>query len=110
MTHAQALWYTGPGQVAIRDQTLGDGELRSFSLPHNLGTANGTIAIRENAPNGRLLVLGDDYEIRFPSDNEIVVDFSEVFLFLHGVETLLSWQLRLLGESGLSGDYFALHE
>lgn len=65
------------GNQATYVAALGDGELRSFSLPHNLGTANGTIAIRQNAPNGRLLVLGDDYEIRFPSDNEIVVDFRE---------------------------------
>lgn len=63
------------GNQATYVAVLGDGELRSFSLPHNLGTANGTIAIRENAANGRLLVLGEDYQIRFPSENEIVVEF-----------------------------------
>lgn len=63
------------GNQATYVAVLGDGELRSISLPHNLGTANGTIAIRENAENGRLLVLGTDYQIRFPSENEIVVEF-----------------------------------
>ena len=52
-----------------------DGELRSYSFPHNLGTEAFHLTVRRNIGDGRLLVLGSDYTVKIPSANEVVLDF-----------------------------------
>jgi hypothetical protein len=54
---------------------FGDGELRSFSFPHNLGTEAFHLTVRQNIGNGRVLVLGPDFTVKIPSANEAVLDF-----------------------------------
>ena len=54
---------------------FGDGELRSYSFPHNLATEAFHLTVRQNIGNGRVLVLGIDYTVKIPSANEVVLDF-----------------------------------
>ncbi len=54
---------------------FGDGELRSFSFPHNLGTEAFHLTVRQNIGNGRVLVLGPDFTVKIPSANEAALDF-----------------------------------
>ena len=68
-----------PDQIIVGQQNytavFGNGELRSFSFPHNLGTDNiSNIAVRQNASGGQLRVLGTDYTITLTSANELVLD------------------------------------
>ncbi|MFK5923284.1 MAG: hypothetical protein QM496_13990 [Verrucomicrobiota bacterium] len=46
----------------------------SFIHTHDLGTANGLVAVRLNSGNGDLLVLGTDYAVKFDNDNQLTVD------------------------------------
>ncbi|MEQ1862988.1 MAG: hypothetical protein ABMA13_23955, partial [Chthoniobacteraceae bacterium] len=62
------------GNQATYVAAIGDGEARSFSLPHNLGSMNGVFSLRENSVNGRML-LPDEYTLRFASADELIVDF-----------------------------------
>ena len=54
---------------------FGDGESRSHSFPHNLGTEAFHLTVRANASGGRVLVNGEDFTITIPSANEAVLDF-----------------------------------
>ena len=54
---------------------FGNGELRSFSFPHNLGTEAFHLTVRQNASGGHLLKLGEDFTVTITSDNEVVLDF-----------------------------------
>ena len=68
-----------PDQIIVGQQNytavFGNGELRSFSFPHNLGTDNlSNITVRENASGGHFLVPGTGYTITLTSANELVLD------------------------------------
>ena len=56
---------------------FGDGEARSFSFPHNLGTEAFHLTVRVNAVMGRLLRNGDDFAVTINSANEVVLDFPD---------------------------------
>ena len=56
---------------------FGNDELRSFAFPHNLGTEAFHLTVRENAPNGRVLVNGEAFTITIPSANETVLTFPD---------------------------------
>lgn len=67
------------GNQATYIQAIGDGEHRSFSIPHMRGTSNGTFSLRENSAGGRYL-LPDEYTLRLSTDapdNEFILDLPE---------------------------------
>jgi hypothetical protein len=68
-----------PDQIIVGVQhyvcVFGNGESRSYSFPHNLGTEAFHLTVRANAPSGRVLVNGQDFTITIPSANEIVLEF-----------------------------------
>ncbi len=68
-----------PDQIIVGVQhyiaVFGDGESRSHSFPHNLGTEAFHLTVRVNASGGRVLVLGTDYTIKISSGNEVTLDF-----------------------------------
>ncbi len=68
-----------PDQIIVGVQhyvcVFGNGALRSFSFPHNLATEAFHLTVRQNIPNGRVLVLGTDYTVKILSANEVVLDF-----------------------------------
>ena len=51
---------------------FGDGEARSFSFPHNLGTAAFHLTVRENKSSGK---VRDGFDATIASANELTVDF-----------------------------------
>jgi hypothetical protein len=68
-----------PDQIIVGVQhyvaVFGDGESRSHSFAHNLGTEAFHLSVRANASGGRVLVNGEDFTITIPSANEAVLDF-----------------------------------
>ncbi len=68
-----------PDQIIVGVQhyvaVFGDGEARSFSFPHNLGTEAFHLTVRANVSGGRVLVNGEDFTITIPSANEAVLEF-----------------------------------
>jgi len=71
---------------------FGDGEVRSFSFPHNLGTEAFHLTVRANAVMGRLLRNGDDFAVTINSANEVVLDFPDELPppMLNGLALVLS--------------------
>ncbi len=53
---------------------FGDGELRSFSFAHNLGTEAIHLTVRENFPGGKVLA---DFDASIASANELILTFPE---------------------------------
>ena len=70
-----------PDQIIVGVQhyvaVFGDGELRSFSFHHNLGTEAFHLTVRENASGGHLVRVGDDCTVTIVNEHEIVLNFSE---------------------------------
>jgi NADPH:quinone reductase-like Zn-dependent oxidoreductase len=50
MTHAQALWYTGPSRVEIRDTPLGAGELRVRALYSGISRGTERLVLNGRVP------------------------------------------------------------
>lgn len=67
-----------PDQIIVGVQhyvaVFGDGEARSFSFPHNLGTEAFHLTVRENKSGGKLL---DGFDATIASANELTLDFAE---------------------------------
>ena len=65
-----------PDQVIFGQQNytavFGDGELRSFSFAHNLGTEAFHLTVRENHPGGKVI---DGFNAILASANELLLDF-----------------------------------
>ncbi len=68
-----------PDQIIVGVQhyvaVFGDGEARSFSFPHNLGTEAFHLTVRENQSGGKVL---DGFEATIASANDLTLDFPEV--------------------------------
>lgn len=68
-----------PDQIIVGVQhyvaVFGDGEARSFSFPHNLGTEAFHLTVRENQSGGKVL---DGFEAIIASANDLTLDFPEV--------------------------------
>ena len=68
-----------PDQIIVGVQhyvaVFGDGEARSFSFPHNLGTEAFHLTVRENQSGGKVL---DGFEATIASANDLTLDFAEV--------------------------------
>ena len=67
-----------PDQIIVGVQhyvaVFGDGEARSFSFPHNLGTEAFHLTVRENQSGGKVL---DGFEATIASANDLTLDFAE---------------------------------
>ena len=67
-----------PDQIIVGVQhyvaVFGDGEARSFSFPHNLGTEAFHLTVRENQSGGKVL---DGFEATIASANDLTLDFPE---------------------------------
>jgi len=68
-----------PDQIIVGVQhyvaVFGDGEARSFSFPHNLGTEAFHLTVRENQSGGKVL---DGFEATIASANDLTLVFPEV--------------------------------
>lgn len=66
-----------PDQIIVGVQhyvgVFGDGESRSFSFPHNLGTEAFHLTVRENKAGGKVL---DAFDATIASANELTLDFA----------------------------------
>ena len=66
-----------PDQIIVGVQhyvaVFGDGEARSFSFPHNLGTEAFHLTVRANVSGGKLL---DGFEATIASANELTLEFA----------------------------------
>ncbi len=66
-----------PDQIIVGVQhyvaVFGDGEARSFSFPHNLGTEAFHLTVRANVSGGKVL---DGFEATIASANELTLDFA----------------------------------
>ena len=51
---------------------FGDGEARSFSFPHNLGTEAFHLTVRQNQSGGKVI---DGYDATIASANDLILDF-----------------------------------
>jgi hypothetical protein len=67
-----------PDQIIVGVQhyvaVFGDGESRSFSFPHNLGTEAFHLTVRENKSAGKVI---DGFNAIIASANELTLDFAE---------------------------------
>lgn len=69
MTHAQALWYTGPGQVAIRGEELEEGEVRVRALYSGISRGTERLVLQGRVPlseQQRMRCPRQDGEFPFP--------------------------------------------
>ncbi len=69
MTQTQALWYTGPGQVAIRGETLGSGEVRLRALYSGISRGTERLVLSGKVPlseHARMRCPRQDGDFPFP--------------------------------------------
>ena len=52
---------------------IGDGNATVFAIPHNLDSPRAHPFLRENAANGKALVLGEDFSVVFGDDNQLTI-------------------------------------
>ena len=58
---------------------LGNGSLRSFPIPHNLGTDNfGYFTLRDTDPNGRVYAAERDFIVTIVDNNNLTIDLLDL--------------------------------
>ncbi len=95
MTQTQALWYTGPGQVAIRSEDLGSGEVRIRALYSGISRGTERLVLQGRVPSSeyaRMRCPRQDGDFPFP----VKYGYALVGEIEHGPKTLEGKSVFLL--------------